>query len=51
MTYRLPGKVDNKFHVIEFQSKRPGVTVRTRAGYWAESPDDSLWGACPSSMP
>ena len=42
ITYRSAGKIDNKFHAIELRSKKTGVKVRTRAGYWAVSPDDLL---------
>ena len=42
ITYRSPGRTDNRFHEIELRAKRPGAKVRTRSGYWALSPDDLM---------
>jgi VWFA-related protein len=42
LTYRSPKKIDGHFHDVSVRIKRPGVTVRTREGYWATSPDDLL---------
>ena len=42
ITYRSPGRTDNKFHHVQLRVKRRGAVVRTRAGYWALSPDDLL---------
>jgi VWFA-related protein len=42
ITYRSPGRTDNKFHEVQLGVKRRGAVVRTRGGYWALSPDDLL---------
>jgi VWFA-related protein len=42
ITYRSPGRTDNRFHEIELRARRPGAKVRTRSGYWALSPDDLM---------
>ncbi len=40
ISYRSPGKIDNRFHQVQLHVKRRGAIVRTRQGYWALSPDD-----------
>ncbi|HEY2905472.1 MAG TPA: VWA domain-containing protein [Vicinamibacterales bacterium] len=42
LTYRSPRKIDGHFHVIQLLTKRRGVQLRSRKGYWAASPDDLL---------
>jgi hypothetical protein len=42
ISYRSPGKIDNRFHQVQLRVKRRGAVVRTRPGYWALSPDDLL---------
>jgi VWFA-related protein len=42
ISYRSPGRTDNKFHQIRLAVKRRGAVVRTRQGYWALSPDDLM---------
>ncbi len=42
IAYRSPGRTDNRFHQVQLRVKRRGAVVRTRAGYWALSPDDLL---------
>jgi hypothetical protein len=42
IAFRSPGRTDNKFHAIALRSKKAGIKVRARAGYWAASPDDLL---------
>ena len=42
VSYRSPGKIDNRFHAVQLRALRPGATVRARAGYWSASPDDLL---------
>ena len=39
--YSPEGKTDGKFHKIEVKVNRPGVTVRSRRGYYASAPGDS----------
>jgi VWFA-related protein len=42
LTYRSPHEEDGKFHGVEVKTKRAGVRLRARKGYWAPSPDDAL---------
>jgi VWFA-related protein len=42
LTYRAPHAEDGKFHAVQVRTKRTGVTLRARKGYWAPSPDDTL---------
>jgi VWFA-related protein len=42
LTYRAPHAEDGKFHAVQVRTKRAGVTLRARKGYWAPSPDDTL---------
>ena len=42
LTYRAAHQEDGKFHGVEVKTKRAGVRLRTRKGYWAPSPDDAL---------
>lgn len=45
LTYRAPHAEDGRFHSIQVSTKRTGVTLRARKGYWAPSPDDVLRAA------
>jgi VWFA-related protein len=40
-------KSDGKFHEIKVRVKRPGVTVRSRKGYWAFSTEDVAKATAP----
>jgi VWFA-related protein len=42
LTYRAPHAEDGRFHAVQVRTKRAGVTLRARKGYWAPSPDDAL---------
>jgi VWFA-related protein len=42
ITYRSQKKIDGHFHELKVRVKRPGVSVRTRRGYWATSADELL---------
>jgi VWFA-related protein len=42
LAYRASHPEDGRFHDVQVRVTRPGVTVRTRKGYWAPSPDDVL---------
>jgi VWFA-related protein len=42
LTYRAPHAEDGGFHTVQVRTKRAGVTLRARKGYWAPSPDDAL---------
>ncbi len=42
LTYRSPRKIDGHFHEIQLRTKRRGVQLRSRKGYWAASADDLL---------
>lgn len=39
---------DGKFHEIKVTSKRKGIDIRYRKGYWAMSPDDIARASAPS---
>ncbi|HEY7289353.1 MAG TPA: VWA domain-containing protein [Vicinamibacterales bacterium] len=45
LTYETEGPDDGRFHPVQVQVKKPGAQVRTRAGYFAPSPDDTLRAA------
>ena len=45
LVYRTTQTADGKFHDVQVSVKKPGVTVRTRKGFWAASPDDALRAA------
>jgi VWFA-related protein len=51
ISYRSPGKTDNRFHAVQLRARRPGATVRARAGYWPASPDDLLGADAPANPP
>jgi hypothetical protein len=38
-------RADGKFHDVQVRVKTPGVSVRTRQGYWAVAPDDEVRAA------
>ena len=38
-------RADGKFHDVQVSVKKPGVSVRTRKGYWAVAPDDEVRAA------
>jgi VWFA-related protein len=42
LTYRSAHEEDGAFHPIEVRSKKAGVTIRTRSGYWAPDANDRL---------
>jgi VWFA-related protein len=42
LTYSAPHAEDGRFHEVQVRITRPGMTLRTRHGYWAPSPDDAL---------
>jgi VWFA-related protein len=42
VTYRSPKKIDGRYHEIQLRSKRRGVQLRSRKGYWAASADELL---------
>jgi VWFA-related protein len=39
---------DGKFHAIRVRSKRPGVQIRARKGYWALTPAETMRATAPS---
>ncbi len=43
--YRTSQKPDGRFHDLKVTVKKPGVTARTRQGYWAPAPDEGLRAA------
>ncbi len=42
ISFRSPRKLDGHFHQIDLRTKRRGVQLRLRKGYWAASADDLL---------
>ena len=44
LAYRPRQQPDGLFHALQVTVKRPGVSVRTRMGYWASMPDEE-WRA------
>jgi len=38
LTYQPAGQADGKFHPVQVRTKRAGLQVRTRAGYWSPAP-------------
>jgi len=42
LTYKSVRPEDGRFHQVQVQVKKPGLTVRARDGYWATSPDEVL---------
>jgi len=38
-------RTDGRFHDVQISVKKPGVSVRTRKGYWAVPPDEELRAA------
>jgi VWFA-related protein len=42
LTYHAVRPDDGKFHAVHVDVKRPGAQVRSRDGYYAPSPDDTL---------
>ena len=42
LTYRASHDEDGRFHGVEVKTRRAGVRLRARKGYWAPSPDDAL---------
>jgi len=45
LTYSASRPDDGKFHPVQVQVKRAGTQLRTRQGYYAPSPDDTLRAA------
>jgi VWFA-related protein len=42
LVYTTTERQDGAFHRVQVGIKRPGVTVRSREGYWAVTPDEAL---------
>jgi len=42
LAYRAAHLEDGRFHDVEVISKRSGIRIHARRGYWAPSPDDAL---------
>jgi VWFA-related protein len=45
LAYQPAQQPDGEFHDVQVSVRRPGVTVRTRSGYWASSSEDELRAA------
>lgn len=45
LRYVTTEKQDGKFHDLRVSVTKPGLTVRTRKGYWAPPPDEALRAA------
>lgn len=42
LSFRAPHPDDGKYRELQVRVKRPGITVRTRKGYWTAPPDEAL---------
>ncbi|MCC7418016.1 MAG: VWA domain-containing protein [Acidobacteria bacterium] len=51
ISYRSPGRTDNRFHAVDLRVKRAGTVVRMRPGYWADAPGDVVRAAMPAPPP
>jgi VWFA-related protein len=51
LSYYTPQGPDGRFHDVQVRIKKPGVSVRTRKGYWAVNPDDELRAAISRPRP
>jgi VWFA-related protein len=51
LSYQTTQNSDGRFHDVQVSIKTPGVSVRTRKGYWAASPDEGLRAALLSPRP
>jgi VWFA-related protein len=51
LLYHATQKADGKFHDVQVTVKKRGVTVRTRKGYWAPTPDEALRAALQPRAP
>jgi VWFA-related protein len=45
LSFRAPHPDDGKYRELSIRVTRPGVSVRTRKGYWTASPDEALRAA------
>jgi VWFA-related protein len=45
VSFRTAHGDDGRFRELQVKAKRAGVTLRTRRGYWTESPDEALRAA------
>jgi VWFA-related protein len=42
LSYTTTQSPDGRFHDVQVSIKQPGISVRTRKGYWAANPDEAL---------
>ena len=51
LSYKTSQSSDGRFHDVQVSIKKPGISVRTRKGYWAANPDDALRAALSRPRP